>query len=79
MATSREYFIRAVMLKDIRIFSLEILQVSDNIMYILDDVEEYNALKSVFPGKSRRQLATAIELFYIAIYRAAYAISLLRY
>ncbi len=48
-------------------------------MYILDDVKEYNALKSVFPGKSRRQLATAIELFYIAIYRAAYAISLLRY
>ena len=76
-------FIRAVILKDIRFFSLEILQVSDNIMYflkyILDDVEEYNALKSVFPGKSRRQLGTAIELFYIAIYRAAYAISLLRY
>ncbi len=56
------------------VFSLEILQVSDNIMYILDDVEEYNALKSVFPSKSRRQLATAIELFYIAIYRTAYAI-----
>ena len=49
MATSREYFIRAVMLKDIRVFSLEILQVSDNIMYILDDVEGNN--KSVFPGK----------------------------
>ncbi len=52
-------------------------------MYILDDFEEYNALKSLFPGKSRRQFATAIELFYIAIYiaiyRAAYAISLLRY
>ena len=37
------------MLEDIRVFSLEILQVSDNIMYILDDVEGNN--KSVFPGK----------------------------
>ncbi len=60
------------MLKDIRVFSLEILQVSDNIMYIFDDVEEYNALKSVFSGKSCRQLATAIEFFYIIYISSKY-------
>ncbi len=54
---------RVVMLKDIRPFSLENLQVSDNLMYILNNVDDYNALKLIFPGKSCRQLATGI-LFY---------------
>ncbi len=53
------------------------MRVSDNLMYILDNVDNYNALKLIFPGKSRRQLATGIELFYLVIYRAAYAISFL--
>ena len=45
LLTSREYFMGAVMLKEIRPISVEILKVLDNFMYFLDCVRDYNALK----------------------------------
>ena len=42
---------------------------------VLDDVCDYNSSKSSVPGKSRRMLASSLELFFITVFRTAYAIS----
>jgi hypothetical protein len=51
------------------------LQLADNIEFIKDDIEDYNASKLALPGKSHRKLALSIELFFIIVFRAEYAIS----
>lgn len=80
IANARYYFMTAVMIvKDIRLLSLECLQLLEGIQYILDSIHEYNFLKSSFPGQSRRKLIYEIEIFLITVLRSAYAISLLLY
>ena len=79
MLTAKEFFIRALILSDIKRLSIEILQLADNIEFIKDDIEDYNASKLALPGKSRRKLALSIELFFIIVFRAEYAISFVNY
>ena len=79
MVTAKEFFIRALILSDIKRLSIEILQLADNIEFIKDDIEDYNASKLALPGKSRRKLALSIELFFIIVFRAEYAISFVNY
>jgi hypothetical protein len=77
MISAREFLLRAIVLSNIKRYSLEILHLSDNIQYILDDIDDYNSSKSNFPGQSRRKLFLGIESFFIVVLRTSHAINVL--
>ena len=77
MISAREFLLRAIMISNIKRYSLEILHLSDNIQYILDDIDDYNTSKSNFPVQSRRKLSLRIESFFIVVLRTSRAINVL--